>query len=456
MTGVKSKIAVFGGSFNPPGIHHRQIAERLSAMFDRVFIVPCGPRPDKPVTNNIEPLHRATMVDLTFQGLAKVEVQLFDLESSSFTRTWELNEMYSQFGEVWHVIGADLYLGGAKGESEIQKYWYRGKELWSQARFVVLTRPGFAIDHKDLPPNHILLENESHGSSSQIRARIFSHKSVDVFTTTKVSDYIERHNLYLGVRSIGTSSIAPNEIRPEIIADSDDSEIARICRDFDTEPEDPNLLVVVGGDGAMLRAIRTHWRRRIPFYGINAGHLGFLLNQNDDRPRPGAELHLYQIPLLWVQCELQSSESTSDLAFNDAWIERKTGQSAWIEIRVNGQVRVPQLVADGSLVATAAGSASYARAMGAPPVPFDTPVLILAGSNVLRPISWRSAVLPIDSTVEFRSLDPKKRPLQGFVDGVPKGDTKSMRIRVSRTAAVELAFEADFDAAEKLARLQFP
>ena len=206
----------------------------------------------------------------------------------------------------------------------------------------------------------------------------------------------------------------------------------------------------------MLRAIRDHWRKRLPFFGINAGHIGFLLNQRTLRELRGGELMVEQLPLLWVEMEGADGSQKGALAFNDAWVERATGQTAWLEVKVDAQERLSNLVADGALVATAAGSTSYASAMGATPLPFDTPALLLVGSNVLKPVSWKPVVLPITSTVELTTLDRTKRPLRGYIDGIPQGQVRSLKARVSNIAAVELVFDAELNPAEKLARLQFP
>lgn len=106
---MTKRIAIFGGSFDPPGLHHYEIAKALSEEFDKVIIVPCGPRPDKVSTNDVEAIHRATMVDLTFRNLKNVEVELFDLENATFTRTHHLEEKFSQEGELWHVIGTRVF-----------------------------------------------------------------------------------------------------------------------------------------------------------------------------------------------------------------------------------------------------------------------------------------------------------------------------------------------------------
>jgi hypothetical protein len=83
-------------------------------------------------------------------------------------------------------------------------------------------------------------------------------------------------------------------------------------------------------------------------------------------------------------------------------------------------------------------------------------VLTIAGSNVLSPMGWRPAVLPLTTEVEMTTLDPGKRPLRGYMDGVSLGEVSAVRVRVSRTAAVELAFQPEHDPVAKLAKLQFP
>ena len=168
------------------------------------------------------------------------------------------------------------------------------------------------------------------------------------------------------------------------------------------------------------------------------------------------ELQLHQLPLLWVETTSPDGECSDSLAFNDCWLERESGQTAWIEVSVNAKVRMPKVVADGMLIATAAGSTSYARAMGAVPLPLNAPLLTLAGSNVLIPEFWQPAALPSNTVVKLRNLDVSKRPLRGFIDGIAQGHVEEMTIRISRVAAVELLFLPERDPVEKLAMLQFP
>lgn len=454
---MSKTLAIFGGSFNPPGQHHRAIAEALARAFDETVIVPCGPRPDKPITNDVQPIHRAAMVDLTFRGMPRVRVELFDLEASSFTRTHELDARFAAEGEVWHVVGADLIAGGGDGRSQIHASWERGPELWSRARFAVLHRPGYPMREADLPPNHRVIEISHEGSSSEIRNKVFRHQSIDGEVTSDVYRYIQRHNLYRGYPARRAIPYRLEEERVFVYHDEQNPQARELAAGFkNLDAISPTLIIVIGGDGTMLRAIRQLWRLRAPFYGVNAGHLGFLLNKAAPASFSECELSVQHLALLRVETDLADGRTTDALAFNDAWVERAAGQTAWIKISVNDQVRVDHMVADGALISTAAGSTSYARAMGASALPLNTPALLLVGSNVLKPLFWRPVVLPMDSRVELTNLEPGKRPWRAFIDGVPQGTAVALRARASNIAAVEMAFDPNMDPAEKLARIQFP
>lgn len=457
---MPKRIAIFGGSFNPPGVHHRHIAEALARRYDEVRVIPCGPRPDKPSTDLIPPVFRAALADVTFGDLAKVVVDLSDLEQNTFTRNHQLQTHYAKHGDVWHVVGADLVKGGALGRSAIQRTWQRGRWLWAKANFVVLTRPGHPIDHRDLPPSHERIDVDETSSSTDIRDRLGHGQAIESLVTPRALDYIERYGLY---RAPVPGTWAPGTLAGcayRLQADPRNPMATRWARRFrpSGRPADSRFILTVGGDGAMLRTIREHWRRRLPFFGINAGHLGFLMNRADDILEdefPPREVIFRQLPMLFLEFESEQGTTATAYGFNDAWVERATSQSAWLEVTVNKVTRIPKLVSDGALVATAAGSTAYARSMGASPLLADTPAWLVVGSNVLEPASWKSALLSTDSTVEIRSLDPKKRPIEAYVDGLPQGRVAALRARISRAAAAELVFRSSHDMAEKIAAIQF-
>ncbi len=459
------KVAVFGGSFNPPGQHHFLIVRELLERggFNQVIVVPCGPRPDKLTTNDIDSVSRATMVDLTFRGLANVEVDLFDLENGTFTRTHQLDKRYGQRGDLWHVVGTDLISGGAVGQSQIQRVWKNGSEIWSSLQFLVLVRNGYKLNQADLPPRSQVQQLDLDGASSDIRTAAMNHRSLAGLVRPEVASYIERHELYRGSWPRRTTRL--RLVQPQILVFHDQRneravEVAAALRRW--ESDDPNLVVAVGGDGTMLRAIHQHWQRHLPFIGINVGHRGFLLNnlegdQLAEVVSQGLEVH--RSPLLYVETVTNQGAEQRSLVANDAWVQCQPGTTGWLEVKIDGQVRLPRLVSDGVLVSTAAGSTAYARAMGATPIPVGTPELVLVGNNVLEPPNWRSAYLPLDSLIQIRSLDqarPTKRPILGFVDGLSLGEIRQLDIRASRIAAIELAFLPGYNLGHKLAEIQFP
>lgn len=453
------RIALFGGSFNPPGVHHRRLAEALRERFDRVLVVPCGPRSDKSTTNMLPPVYRAAMTGLTFGGMDGVEVDLFDLEQDRFTRSHELDARYAPKGEIWHVVGVDLIKGGAAGQSEIQRFWEHGERLWNTARFAVLTRPGHAFSKADLPPNHEVIEAHFPGSSSEIRERLERGESVEDLVLPRPLAYIQRYGLYRAPipNSWARGSLAGCAYR--LSADRDNPKVAPWADRFSPSTDSTaQFITVLGGDGSMLRCIREHWQERLPFYGANAGHLGFLMNGRDAvfaAELPPRDVIFRQLPMLYVELEDMEGKVRTDYGFNDAWVERVTSQSAWLEVKVNGVRRLSKLVSDGALVATAAGSTAYARSMGASPLLADTPAWLLVGSNVMEPVDWKSALLSTDTQVEITCLDPERRQIRAYIDGEDKGIVRTMRARISRAAAAELVFNASHDMAEKIAAIQF-
>jgi len=458
---MPKSIAIFGGSFNPPGKHHAAIALRLAEMFDEVRVIPCGPRPDKPVTGSVPPVYRAALADIVFGGLPKVVVDLSDFEQETFTRNHELQTRFEREGEVWHVVGADLLVGGASGESLIQKTWARGAELWQTANFAVLRRPGHELDAQDLPPHARVVDLLVEGASTVIRERLSSGKDVAGLVHPRALAYIERYGLYRAPIP-GNWARGTLEGRPFFLqADTEIPKVRALSAPLAARHVaacDADFISVVGGDGAMLRSIREHWRARLPFFGINAGHMGFLLNapeQVNAGAFPPCDVIFRQMPMLFLEFEDESGQTRTAHGFNDAWIERATSQSAWLEVTVNNVRRIPKLVSDGALVATAAGSTAYARSMGAAPLLADTPAWLLVGSNVQDPAHWRSALLSPDTTVEIRSLEPRNRPVQAFVDGEGMGRVVALRARLSRAAAAELVLCASHDMAEKIAAIQF-
>ena len=274
---------------------------------------------------------------------------------------------------------------------------------------------------------------------------------------------------------------------------------------FQVRPgEEPDLIVPIGGDGYLMKCVRKFWPRFVPFFGVNAGHVGFLLNDAGMLEEFfNAPLRLYQVGMLYcvaenllpdkgmttplftkapsgssataaaspsssvdwgcasgvtpMACDSRADRDTvRAFAFNDAWLERSTGQTAKFRICVNNVERSRTVRGDGVLVSTAAGSTAYAQALGGSPLPIDTPILQLVGSNCTWPVRWRPVHLPEDVVIELESCDTAKRPCRAYVDSVDLGLVRRMTIRMSRVAGVQLAFTRSNDVQAKLYKMQFP
>lgn len=453
------KVAVFTGSFDPPTTYHRRVAQLLRARgFDEVIVRPSGPRCDHPDGEHAAPVHRAVMVDLAFRDLPGVTVDLDDLDNGQFLDDSWFEELYTDRGEVWLVVSADFIAGGSEGKSAIQSRWENGEQLWKQGRFVVLHPTRTPPKPADLPPVHVLVAVDDHTPTADIRLRIFQGGTAAPDVPPGVDAYIKRYRLFTAIPSPRETRITLPDPRLMIVFDEMNPKAQKLAERFKPlESPKPNVILVLGGDGTMLAAIRTHWRKRLPFLGLNAGTLGFLMNEQLPDTLAGAELVVYRMPMLRVDTTAPDGTVKRGVAYSDAWVERDSGQAAWLRIDVDGQTQVPKVVGDGLLVATPSGSSAYARAMGATPVPLTAPVLTLAGSNVFRPRFWKPVALPESAVVRITNLDTMgKRPVRAFLDGHLAGLVQAMEVRVSSVAAAELAFTPQFDLSARLLRSLFP
>ena len=202
------RVVIFGGSFNPPGLHHRKLAMALAERFDQVIILPCGSRPDKETSGIISDEDRSQLVRFNFGDLEKVTIDFSDIASGlpveasakagEFARTCDIDKkMKEKYGEnIWHAVGMDLVSGGENNQSEIQVRWERGKELWRNCNFAVMTREKGIYNEKDFPPHSELLDFDFFGSSTEIRRRIKEGAPIGELVLPEVEFYIEKNRLY--------------------------------------------------------------------------------------------------------------------------------------------------------------------------------------------------------------------------------------------------------------------
>ncbi len=460
ISGTTSSVAVYVQSFEPPTLADRLIVEWLLANgFSAVHLVPLNADPVLGIREYSAPHHRAAMIALAFQGMPQVFSGLDSVAESPFADLVDRLRRLEKTSDVWLVVLASQTRGGASGRSEIQTRWIDGPALWSTSRFIVVNDLGTEWNKADMPPQSKSLQlSESIPALSEVRSHIQRGDAYREVVDEEVANYIDRHRLFVPYSGQRQANFRIDQPRLKIVFDPRNPRSQELSSRYTRfESNEPNFILVIGGDGTMLHAIREHWRLRLPFLGLNTGHHGFLLNETLPEDLSHLQVVSYDLPMLQVDATTQDDRAISELAFSDTWIERAEGQAAWLQVDVDGETRVSKVVGDGMLVATAAGSSSYARAMGAIPVPLNTPVLTLVGSNVFQPRFWKPMALSDASVITIATLDHSdKRPLRGYVDGEPIGLIRSMTVRQSLTASVELAFTTEFDPSARLLRSLFP
>jgi NAD+ kinase len=456
---TQRKVAIYHRSFDPPSKYHRQQVEMLlRSGFDEVVICPQVSGLLAGEQEHASPLHRAALLALAFQDMTDVVVDYEDLNFNQPSSAVSLETRHRGRGELWHVVDRQLIQHGANGRAAIQRQWSDGTRLWHELGFVVLYPESDPPVPEDLPKRHRLMVCSVHPSSADLRARLYQGISLEDQLAERVQRYVERHRLFVSNSFQRRARFRLGKPRLRIVANTKNERSMALARHYaEYESSSPDLILVLGGDGTMLHAIREHWRLRVPFIGLNTGHLGFLMNESLPVELLDLELVSYSLPMLRVDAREVDGTSSSGMGFSDVWVERCEGQSAWLRLDIDGETRANKIVGDGMLVATAAGSSAYARAMGAVPVPLNTSVLALVGSNIFQPRFWKPMAISDESLIRIVNLDETgKRPVRGFIDGIAMGVVQEITVRRSLTAGVEMAFTREFDPSTRLLRSLFP
>jgi len=207
--------------------------------------------------------------------------------------------------------------------------------------------------------------------------------------------------------------------------------------------DEADVIVALGGDGLMLQTMHKYMDRRIPIYGMNRGSVGFLMNEygdNDLMERLNKAETTVLHPLRMKARCIDGTE-TEALALNEVSLLRETFQAAKIRISIDGRVRMEELICDGVLVATPAGSTAYNLSAQGPIIPIDAELLALTPISAFRPRRWRGALLPHKAEVTFEVLEAPKRPVAAVADHTEVRNVE--RVTVSEESAVDLLMMFD-------------
>ncbi|MEP7098292.1 MAG: NAD kinase [Dokdonella sp.] len=245
-----------------------------------------------------------------------------------------------------------------------------------------------------------------------------------------------------------------------VASPTDEAQVARsalVARYGDTAIDAADVIVALGGDGFMLRTLHRHMARALPVYGMKLGTIGFLMNQHhlDDLPQRLARAQSTVLRPLVMDVVSEAGGSVSALAFNEVSLLRQTKQAAHVRVALNGVVKIDELICDGILVATAAGSTAYNLSAHGPILPLDSHLLALTPISPFRPRRWRGAILSAITEVKFEILDPYKRPVSATADSHEMRDVVEVSIRESREKTMTLLFDPEHNLEERILNEQF-
>ncbi len=222
-------------------------------------------------------------------------------------------------------------------------------------------------------------------------------------------------------------------------------------------PQQADVLVVLGGDGFMLHTLHEHVDLALPVFGMRLGEVGFLMNRYalDDLPeRIKAARQVELTPLLMTAGRVGGS-TYSAVAINEVSLLRQINQAAHLRILVNGRERVSKLVADGALVATAAGSTAYNLSAHGPILPLGTDAIVLTPISPFRPRRWQGAILPASAVVRFEIENPQRRPVSATADYDECRDVDWVEISQSKNIRHRLLFDPEHSLEERILNEQF-
>ncbi len=221
--------------------------------------------------------------------------------------------------------------------------------------------------------------------------------------------------------------------------------------------ETAQVIVALGGDGFMLETLHGTMHVDAPVYGMNRGTVGFLMNTYRETGLTGrlAQAEEARINPLRMVATRESGEVVEALAINEVSLLRAGPQASRLSISVDGRVRMEELVCDGALVCTPAGSTAYNYSAHGPILPIGSEVLALTAMAAFRPRRWRGALLPKVAHVRFDVLDPEKRPMMAEADGQSVRDVVSVEVASEPSVCHRLLFDPGHGLEERLLREQF-
>lgn len=225
----------------------------------------------------------------------------------------------------------------------------------------------------------------------------------------------------------------------------------------DHDLDDADVIVVLGGDGSMLRALHQYAKKGKPLFGMNLGTLGFLLNSYaiEDLNERLEKAQGFDIHPLRMTVRDKNGQIHKEEAYNEVSLLRETHTTAKIRLTIDGHTRLNEIICDGILLATAVGSTAYNSSAGGPIVPLNANILPLTPISAFRPRRWPGALIPQDSEIVFDVLEAQDRPVSATADSKEVRDAVQVTVRESRSITCTLLFDPHDHLSERIFAEQF-
>lgn len=223
------------------------------------------------------------------------------------------------------------------------------------------------------------------------------------------------------------------------------------------DPNEADAIVALGGDGMMLQTLHRFINDKIPIYGMNRGSVGFLMNEyrEDELTERLAAAETTRIHPLNMIAYDASGKAHKGLAINEVSLFRQRHQAAKLKIAIDGKERLEELICDGVLVATPAGSTAYNLSAHGPILPINTPLLALTPISPFRPRRWRGALIPNRARITVHVLEHEKRPVSAVADHFETRDVVKVEIEKARNVELFMMFDPDHSLEERVLAEQF-
>jgi NAD+ kinase len=225
----------------------------------------------------------------------------------------------------------------------------------------------------------------------------------------------------------------------------------------DAAPEDADVIVALGGDGLMLATLQRFMNSGKPIYGMHRGTVGFLMNEFSEQGLKEllAAARVSVIHPLLMRAHDAAGHVRRHHAINEVSLFRQSYQAARLRILIDGEERLAQLVADGVLLATPAGSTAYNLSVQGPIIPIDAPLLALTPISPFRPRRWRGALLPDRARITIEVIEAEKRPVAAVADHNEVRSVRSVDIGMDHSIAMHMLFDPGHSLDERILREQF-